>query len=59
MNCALMFILSNNYGTKYHCILLQLEQCSDLFKVISDRIAHWYEMINTITLKFISAMQSK
>ena len=45
-----MFILSNRCGTKCYCILLQLEQCSDLFKVISDILAYWYDMINTIII---------
>ena len=43
MNCALMFIISNHYGTKCLSNLLQLERCSDMFKVISDIMALWYK----------------
>ena len=46
MNCALMFMISNHYGT--NCLsnlLLQLSPCNDMIKVISDKMAHWYEMI--------------
>ena len=31
-------------------MLLQLEDCSDEFKVICDIMAHWYEIINTIQI---------
>ena len=47
MNCAL-FIIINHYGSQCLSILKQLEPCSDMYKVISDVMAHWYEMINTI-----------
>ena len=47
MNCTFMFIISNDYGRKCLIILLQLEPC-DMFKVNSDVMVHWYEMINTI-----------
>ena len=40
MNFALMFIISNHYWRKYRSNLLLLEPCSDMFKVISDIIAH-------------------
>ena len=50
MNCALMFILSNHYRRKCLRNVLQLEPCSDMFEVISDTMAHWYEMINTIII---------
>ena len=53
-----MFIISNHYGRKCFSILLQLEPCSDKSKVISDVMAHWYEMINTtLLLQLISAIQ--
>ena len=39
--CALMFIMSNHYGTKCR---LQLEPCKVMFKVISDIMAHWYDI---------------
>ena len=40
MNSALMFFMSNNYGRKCLSNLLHLEKCRDMFKVISDIIAH-------------------
>ena len=43
MNCALMFIMSNHYGRKCLSNLLQLEPCNDMFKVISDIMAHCYD----------------
>ena len=46
INCALMFILSNHCGRKCASNLLQLEPSIDMFKVISDIMAHWYEMLN-------------
>ena len=54
-----MFSISNHYGRKCISILLQLEPCSDMSKFISDVLAHWYEMINTImlSLQLISAIQ--
>ena len=45
-----MFIINNHYGTKCLSNLLQLEQCNVIFKVISDIMAHWYEMWNTIVI---------
>ena len=50
MNCALMLIISNHYGRKCLNILLQLEPCNDMCKVISDVMAHWYEVTNTIII---------
>ena len=47
MICALMFILSNHYGIKCLSNLLQLEPCNVMFKMISDIMAHWYDMWNT------------
>ena len=39
--------------------LLQLEPCNDIFKVISDIMAQWYDMLNTffITIDFYNAMK--
>ena len=48
MNCALMFIISNYNGIKCVINLVQLEPCNDMFKVISDIMAHCYDMWNTI-----------
>ena len=58
MNCALIFIISN-HGIKCLCNILQLEPCNDVFKVIYDIMAHWYEMINTIIIRinFCNAMK--
>ena len=39
--CTLMFLISNHYGLS---ILLLLEPCNVMFKVISEILAHWYEM---------------
>ena len=50
MNCALMFIISNHYGIKCLSNLLQLEPCNVMFKVISDIMAHWYDMWNSIVI---------
>ena len=47
MNCALMLITSNHYGRKWLSNLLLVEPNNDMFKVISDIMAHWYEMWNT------------
>ena len=46
--CALMFIMSNHYGRKCVNNLLQLEPWNDMFIVISDMMAHCYDMWNTI-----------
>ena len=48
MNCALMFIMSNHYGRKCLSNFLQLEPCNDMFKMISDMMAHCYDLGNTI-----------
>ena len=50
MICALMFIISNHYGISCLCNLLQLEPCNVMFKVISDIMAHWYDMWNSIVI---------
>ena len=47
INCALMFMNSNHYGRRCHSILLQLVPCNDMFKVISDIMAEWNDIINT------------
>ena len=54
MNIALMLIISNRYGRKCLSILIQLQPCIDIFKVISGKMVHWYELINTflITIYF-------
>ena len=39
--CALMFIISNHYGTKCLTNRLQVEPCNVMCKVISDIMAHW------------------
>ena len=48
MNCSFKFIISNGYGKKCLNKLLQLKPCSGTFEVISDIMAHWYEMINAL-----------
>ena len=57
MNCALMFITSNHYVIKYLCNVLQLERHIVMFKVISDIMAHWYDMWKSIviTIDFCNA----
>ena len=50
MICALMCIISNDYGIKCFSILLQLEPCNVMIKVISDIMAHCYDFWNTIVL---------
>ena len=45
-----MSIISNHYGRKCLSILLLLKECNDVFKVISDIMAQWYEMINRIII---------
>ena len=44
MNCAMMFIISNHYGIKCVSNLLQIEPCNEVVKVISDIMAHCYEL---------------
>ena len=46
----LVFIIGNHYGRKCITILLLSEPCNDMFKVISDVMAQWYEMINTFII---------
>ena len=50
MNCALKFIISYHDERYYLSILLQLEQCNIMFIVISDVMAHCYDMIKLIQL---------
>ena len=50
MICAFTLIISNHYGKICLCYLLQLEPCNVMFKMISDIIAHWYDMRNTIVI---------
>ena len=45
-----MIIISKHYGIKRISNLLQLEPCNDMFKVISDIMAHCYDMLNRITV---------
>ena len=54
---ALMFILSNHYAIKCLSNLLQLEPCNVMLKVISDIMAHWYDLWNTfvIVINFCNA----
>ena len=57
--CALMFITSNHYGIKCLSNLLQVEQCNVMFTVISDIMAHWYEMEIKLLLQLVSALGRK
>ena len=52
-----MFIMSNHDGRKCLSILLQLEPCNDMLKLISDIMANWYELIKTFlnTISFCNA----
>ena len=43
-----MFIISNHVGRKCLTNLFQLERSSVMFKVISDIMAHWHALLNTI-----------
>ena len=43
---VLMIIISNYYGIKCIINLLQLEPRNDMFKAISDIMAHCYDMYN-------------
>ena len=47
---ALRFIIRNHYGRKCFSNLLQLKLCYVMFNVISDIIAHLYDMRNTIVI---------
>ena len=44
---ALIFIISNYHGINCLSSLLQVEPCNVMFKVISDIMAHCYNMWNT------------
>ena len=59
MICALMFIINNHNGIKCLSNLLQLEPCNVMFKVISDIIAHWHNMRNTIVIAINSGNAKK
>ena len=43
---------SYHYGVKSLSNLLLIEPCIVMLKVISDIIAHWYDMWNTIVIAF-------
>ena len=45
-----MFIISNHYGIKSFSNLLHLESSNVMFKIISDRMAHWYDLCNRIVI---------
>ena len=47
MNCTLIFIMSYRHGIKCVSSLLQFEQWNDMFKLISDIMAHCCDMWNT------------
>ena len=49
MNCAFMFaiIIEENVF-----ILLPIEPCNVMLKVMSDIMAHWYEMINALIINY-------
>ena len=52
----------HHYGIKCLRNLLQLEPCNDMFKVISDIMAHWYDiwkiqLLLYLFLAFNSSMQ--
>ena len=50
MISALMFIISNHYGIKCLSNLIQLEPGNIMLQVISNKMAHWYDMWNTIVI---------
>ena len=50
MICVFMLIMTNHYGIKCLSNLLQLEPCNVMFKVISDIMAHWYDMWKSIVI---------
>ena len=50
MMCSLMCIISNHYGIKCLSNLLHVEPSDVMFEVISDRMAHWYDLWNTILI---------
>ena len=45
---TLMLIISSHFGIKCISNLILQEPCNVMFKVISDIMAHWYDMWNTI-----------
>ena len=50
MICALMFIISNHYGTKCLRNVLQFEPCYIMFIVMSDIMANWHDLWNRIVI---------
>ena len=50
MICALMLMISNHDGIKCISNLLQLEPYNVMFEVISNIMAHWYDMWNIIDI---------
>ena len=50
MISELMFIISNHDGINCLSNLLQLERYNVMFNVISDIMAHWYHIWNTIVI---------
>ena len=54
-----MFLINNNCGINCFSILLQLEPCIVMFKVISDIMVHWYDKRNSIdiAINFCNAKQ--
>ena len=49
MNCAFMVFISNHYGRKCLCIIIQLEPYNDIFMVNSNIMAICYELTMTIS----------
>ena len=56
MNCAMMFTISNHYVIKSLSILLQLEPCNVMFKMISDT---WHIGEIQLLLQLNESMQCK
>ena len=52
MICALRFIIRSHYGIKCRSNVLQVEPCNLMFKVISDIIAHRYDLSIVIAINF-------
>ena len=59
MICAFMFIISNHFGIKCLSNVIQLEPCNVIIKVTSYKMAHWYDLWNTIviTINICKAMK--
>ena len=56
---CIMLIKSKQYGIKCLSNILQSEQCNVIFKVISEIMAHWYEMWIQFFLQLVSAQERK